>query len=106
MHFDLQDTKDFKFRNYFKTGEVVKYERIKCPNPYKPKPYPESNKLCKPENCKSGTYPTNDSCLKAMGGVSTTGKGTCCILGGYTKKNECKCYGYNSPVTYKCKSSF
>jgi len=80
MHFDLQDTKDFRFSDHFKTGEVVKYERITCPNPYKPTPYPKTNTGCDPTKCNSTNYKTNDSCLKAMGGVSHTGEGTCCII--------------------------
>ena len=96
-HFDLDDkiVKSF-FVN--RNNSILKYERISCPPELPPIP-PKPNLKCKPENCKSGTYPTNDSCLKAMGGVSRTGKGTCCIIikswngickacsGDYTKKS-------------------
>lgn len=58
---------------------ILKYERINCPNELPPIP-PKPNTECDSRKCNSTNYKTNDSCLKAMGGVSRTGEGTCCII--------------------------
>ena len=75
MHFDIQDKEIFNKLTSEDSGSVIKYERIKCENPYPLPPF------CNKSYCKYGY--------------------TC---GSWNKQKPCKCYQNNTSLP-KCPSN-